>query len=103
MAVGKGSLERAAKAGGNQMTAERKTTAGKTVAKKTTEAAEIKKTAPAKSAPKRKSVAAKSVIAATNEQVMEKIVYEPSSQLLERDAEPNEIFGLGDSMPVYYF
>ena len=31
------------------------------------------------------------------------IVYEKSSQMLDRDAEPEEIFGVGDAMPVYYF
>ncbi|MCM1135005.1 MAG: hypothetical protein NC400_05455 [Clostridium sp.] len=31
------------------------------------------------------------------------IVYQKSSGMLERAAEPNEQFGLGDAMPVYYF
>ena len=31
------------------------------------------------------------------------IVYQKSSGMLERAAEPNERFGLGDAMPVYYF
>lgn len=77
MAVGKGSMERAAK------------------------------TAPAKKAAKTtaktKSAAAAETIAAPTEEVMEKIVYQKSGGMLERDAEPNEVFGLGDAMPVYYF
>lgn len=31
------------------------------------------------------------------------IVYQKSNGMLERAAEPNERFGLGDAMPVYYF
>lgn len=91
MAVGKGSMERASKA----------VAAPKAEPEK---AAEAKKAAPKKSAPK-KSAAVKdtAVIASTNEQVMEKIVYQSSSQMLERDAEPNESFYLGDDMPVYFF
>ena len=81
MAVGKGSVERAAKA----KVAEKKTkTAAKTV--KTTE-----------------TVAAAEIIASPDEQVLGQIVYQSSSGMLERDAGPNEIFGLGDAMPVYYF
>lgn len=76
MAVGKGSMERAAK------TAEKK--------------------APAKRAVKAKTAAA-STIAAPAGEVMEKIVYQKSDGMLERDAKPNERFGLGDAMPVYYF
>lgn len=33
----------------------------------------------------------------------EEIVYQKSSGMLERAAEPNERFGIGDAMPVYYF
>lgn len=72
-----------------------------------------KKAAPAKKAPAKKAAAksavkaettkAVSVIAAPTEEVMEKIVYQPSSGMLERDAKPNENFGLGDAMPIYYF
>lgn len=68
--------------------------------------AQTAKAAPAKKAakaPKAKSVKAAETIAAPAEEVMEKIVYQTSSGMLERDAKPNELFGLGDAMPVYYF
>ncbi len=77
MAVGKGSMERAAK------------TAEKT------------KKAPAKKTARPKAEAA--MIAAPTEEVMEKIVYQTSDGMLERDAKPNERFAVGDAMPVYYF
>lgn len=83
MAVGKGSMERAAKTAANA--------ADKTQAKQ----------APAKRTAKPKQTAA--TIAAPTKEVMEKIVYQTSAGMLERDAEPNESFGLGDAMPVYYF
>lgn len=87
MAVGKGSMERAAKAA-----AEKK--AGTTTEKKTSSRTS-KKTAAAETGA--------SVIAAPSNEVMEQIVYQKSSGMLERAAEPNERFGLGDAMPVYYF
>ncbi|MCR4656519.1 MAG: hypothetical protein K5770_09865 [Lachnospiraceae bacterium] len=80
MAVGKGSMERAAKA------AEKKTGT---------------KTAPAKGASK--AVVGENVIAAPDKEVVEKVVYQKSSGMLERAAEPNERFSVGDPMPVYYF
>ena len=46
--------------------------------------------------------AADSVIAAPDDEVMQKIVYQPSSQILTRQADPNEAFGVGDDMPIYY-
>lgn len=81
MAVGKGSVERAAKA--------------KVAEKKTGTAAKTAKTA--------ETVAAAKTIAAPDEKVLQEIVYQSSSGILSRDAEPNERFGLGDAMPVYYF
>ncbi|MBQ7260981.1 MAG: hypothetical protein IJR19_06445 [Lachnospiraceae bacterium] len=87
MAVGKGSMERAAKAA-----AEKK--AG-TAAEKKTSSRALKKTAAAETGA--------SVIAAPSNEVMGQIVYQKSSGMLERAAEPNERFGLGDAMPVYYF
>ena len=39
----------------------------------------------------------------TMKETAEGIVYQRSSGMLERAAEPNERFGLGDAMPVYYF
>ena len=80
MAVGKGSMERAAKAA---------------PAKKKTEG-----TAKAKTV---KSVAASGTLTAPDEAVLQQIVYQSSSGMLSRDARPNESFGLGDAMPVYYF
>ena len=78
MAVGKGSMERAAKA-----------KSAKPVA-----AAKAKTDKP---------VAAAKVVTAPDEAVLQQIVYQPSSGMLSRDAQPNERFGLGDAMPVYYF
>ena len=46
--------------------------------------------------------ASASVIAAPEEAVMQRIVYQHSAQILEREAAPNEAFGVGDDMPVYY-
>lgn len=93
MAVGKGSMERAAKA------AEAKTASGKG---KAAAKAPGKKAASTEKA-SAKAVAAAEVIAAPSEEVLQQIVYQKSSGMLERDAEANEIFGLGDEMPVYYF
>lgn len=91
MAVGKGSMERAAKTAGTSEASAKKTQTAKAPAKKA-----------AKTAAKTKRVAAET-IAAPTEEVMEKIVYQKNNGMLERDAEPNEVFGLGDAMPVYYF
>ena len=91
MAVGKGSMERAAKA------AEKKS--GAAAEKKVSSRS-------AKKAQETDSTAVKteaSVIAAPSDEVMEQIVYQSSSGMLERAAKPNERFGLGDAMPVYYF
>ncbi|MCM1174508.1 MAG: hypothetical protein NC341_05585 [Blautia sp.] len=84
MAVGEGSMERAAKAAGAKKAAPKKKTAS--VEKTPVEA-----------------VAAAEVIAAPSKEVLGQIVYQKSSGMLERNAEANEIFGLGDEMPVYYF
>ena len=86
MAVGKGSMERAAKTAGTakKTSISTKKTSGKTVAATET-------------------VAAAEMIAVPTEAVMQQVVYQTSSGMLERDANPNEIFGLGDAMPVYYF
>ena len=79
MAVGKGSVARAAKAQNSKT------------------ASTVKKAAAAK------KVAAAKTVTAPEEAVLQQIVYQPSSGMLERDAKPNERFGLGDAMPVYYF
>ena len=81
MAVGKGSVERAAKA----------------------KAAEKKPGTTAKAVKAAETVTAAKTVAAPDEKVLQQIVYQSSSGMLERDAEPNERFGLGDAMPVYYF
>lgn len=86
MAIGKESMERAAKA------AEKK---GDT-AKKTTS---VKKASSGK-APEKTVKAAETI--ARPEQAVGRIVYQKSAEILERDAEPNESFGIGDAMPVYY-
>lgn len=91
MAVGKGSMARAAKATAN----------AKTAASEKAEAS-AKETAPAKKA-QAKTVAAAKTIPAPDEAVLQQIIYQTSSGMLERDAVSNEIFGLGDAMPVYYF
>lgn len=93
MAVGKGSMERAAK------TAAGAAEKSQTSVKK----AQTAKAAPAKRAAKTKNVAAAETITAPTEEVMQKVVYQTSSGMLERAAKPNESFGLGDAMPVYYF
>ena len=79
MAVGKGSMERAAKA------------------------APVKKAEGGAKAKTAKSVAAAKTVAAPDKAVLNQIVYQTSSGMLSRDAKPNEKFGLGDAMPVYYF
>ena len=47
-------------------------------------------------------VTAAETIAAPKKEVLERVVYQKNSGILDRAAEPNEIFGLGDAMPVYY-
>lgn len=88
MAVGKGSMERASKAAVQK-------TPEKTAVKKTT----VKATPKTRAA---KTIAAKT-IAAPDPEVMDQIVYQNSSEMVYRDAKPNERFEIGDSMPVYYF
>ncbi|MBQ8956595.1 MAG: hypothetical protein IJ075_06470 [Lachnospiraceae bacterium] len=46
--------------------------------------------------------AADSVISSPDKSVMQKIVYQPSSQILTREVGPDETFGIGDDMPIYY-
>lgn len=123
MAVGKGSMARASKAaakktqttiennaevkaadrkeetmvsGGEcEKSTELKSAEKRTAAKKTT----IKKTTPKKE----DKAAVSSLIVATSEQVMKEIVYQSSSQVLNRDAMENETFGIGEAMPIYLF
>ena len=89
MAVGKGSMARASKA------AEKKTDT-KVTTKRTT----AKKVAPKK---EEATIATSAVVAATSEQVMKQIVYQKSSQILDREPEANETFGVGEAMPIYFF
>lgn len=109
MAVGKGSMARAAKAAGGDGKATAQAAPAKAESAKPAAAGKkastgtVKKTsASAKKTPE-KTVAAADMIAAPKEAVLQQIVYQTSDGMLERDAAPNEIFGLGDAMPVYYF
>ena len=76
MAVGKGSMARASK--------ETKRTTAKTTAKT-------------------KVVTASKVISGTSKEVMQMIEYQKSDQVLDREPEENETFGVGDAMPIYFF
>ncbi len=82
MAVGKGSMDRASKTAAKTGT---KQTKGKEPA--------VKETA----------VKTSSVVTGTSEEVMEMIEYQKSSQVLDREPEANEIFGVGEAMPIYFF
>lgn len=128
MAVGKGSMARASKAAGKktdtkaavvanvdekvveavvtgdvvkEKVAETSTTEKKTAPKK----ASAKKTTTKKAAPKKEeaAVAVSAVVEATSEQVMKEIVYQKSTQVLDREPEMNETFGIGEAMPIYLF
>lgn len=122
MAVGKGSMARAAKAATKApITAENTVKAAtvaapakeveKVVAPKKAESAKPKATVKKKETAKPKATtkpktapkAPKTSVMVPDAQVMEKIVYQSSSQVLYRDAESNETFGVGDSMPIYLF
>ena len=85
MAVGKGSMARASKAADNtSVSKETKRTTAKTTAKT-------------------KAVTASKVISGTSKEVMQMIEYQKSDQVLDREPEENETFGVGDSMPIYFF
>ena len=88
MAVGKGSMARASKAA-----------AGETPVRK----AEAAKPKSSGKAPAKGRTAASNTIQAASGQVMNKIVYQKSSQILDRDAGPGETFGIGDAMPIYFY
>ena len=85
MAVGKGSMARASKAADN-----------KSVSKET-------KRTTAKTTAKTKAVTASKVISGTSKEVMQMIEYQKSDQVLDREPEENETFGVGDAMPIYFF
>lgn len=85
MAVGKGSMARASKAADNtSVSKETKRTTAKTTAKT-------------------KAVTASKVIFGTSKEVMQMIEYQKSDQVLDREPEENETFGVGDAMPIYFF
>lgn len=85
MAVGKGSMVRASKAADNtSVSKETKRTTAKTTAKT-------------------KAVTASKVISGTSKEVMQMIEYQKSDQVLDREPEENETFGVGDAMPIYFF
>ena len=70
----------------------------KAAVQETPETKTVKHEASETSAPAARS----SVIAAPDKAVAGTIVYSPASQILTREAAPNESFAIGDSMPVYY-
>ena len=84
-----------------------KTTAKKATTKKTTtKKTAVKKRVTEESTPivkEEANVEASNVIEATSEQVMQQIVYQKSFQVLDREVEENETFGVGDAMPIYLF
>ena len=85
MAVGKGSMAKASKAADNtSVSKETKRTTAKTTAKT-------------------KAVTASKVISGTSKEVMQMIEYQKSDQVLDREPEENETFGVGDAMPIYFF
>ncbi len=89
MAVGKGSMARASKAADNtSVSKETKRTTARTTAKTTA---------------KTKAVTASKVISGTSKEVMQMIEYQKSDQVLDREPEENETFGVGDAMPIYFF
>ncbi len=49
-----------------------------------------------------KKETSKAVIASVDQAVMKQIVYQKCSQILEREVSPNEVFKIGDDMPIYY-
>ena len=85
MAVGKGSMARASKAADN------------------TSVSKEKKRTKAKTTAKTKAVTASKVISGTSKEVMQMIEYQKSDQVLDREPEENETFGVGDAMPIYFF
>lgn len=104
MAVGKGSMARASKAAVAKAEAPAVNKEKVEPVKKV--AAPAKKVEKKVAAPKKpvakKSAVKETVIAATSEQVMKQISYQQSSQVLTRDAKPNESFFVGDAMPIYF-
>lgn len=96
MAVGKGSMERAAKAAEKKAEVQAEVNAETKVETKTEPKTETKMKTQKKASVKKGKVTPK-------KEVMDQIVYQQCDGVLNRDALPNETFGLGDAMPVYYF
>ena len=123
MAVGKGSMARASKAADNTsvskeiketavtepvkadhvVTEEPVKKAAATGTKRTATKKAAAKTTTAKTTAKTKAVAASKVISGTSKDVMHMIEYQKSNQVLDREPEENETFGVGDAMPIYFF
>ena len=121
MAVGKGSMARASKAADNtSVSKETKTEepvvkadqsaaeepakkAAATATKRTATKKTAAKTTATKTTAKTKAVTASKVISGTSEEVMHMIEYQKSNQVLDREPEENETFGVGDAMPIYFF
>ena len=57
----------------------------------------------AKTTAKTKAVTASKVISGTSKDVIHMIEYQKSNQVLDREPEENETFGVGDAMPIYFF
>ena len=123
MAVGKGSMARASKAADNTsvskeiketavtepvkadhvVTEEPVKKAAATGTKRTATKKAAAKTTTAKATAKTKAVTASKVISGTSKEVMHMIEYQKSNQVLDREPEENETFGVGDAMPIYFF
>ncbi len=115
MAVGKGSMARASKAAAKKtqngaVEKTEQTMLPDSESEKATQVStadekpSVKKTTVKKTVPKKESGAvAAAVVEGTSEQVMKEIVYQSSSQVLNRDALENETFGIGEAMPIYLF
>lgn len=123
MAVGKGSMARASKAVDNTsvskeiketavtepvkadhvVTEEPVKKAAATGTKRTATKKAAAKTTTAKTTAKTKAVTASKVISGTSKDVMHMIEYQKSNQVLDREPEENETFGVGDAMPIYFF
>lgn len=100
MAVGKGSMERASKAA---KPADKNTVSKAVKPADKNATSKAAKPAPAKAA---KSVAKKATApktVAAKKKIEGHVEYQKCSQMLERAAEPNEKFYIGDAMPIYYF
>lgn len=89
-----------------EATTEKKTAPKKAAAKPTGKKGATKKVTPKKETAvveKTDKVATAAVVEATSEQVMKEIVYQKSAQVLDREPEVNETFGIGEAMPIYLF